>query len=63
MKRHWLESIRTKSKLTQKSIADKVNISRQYYGMIESGERDPSVTTAKKIATLLNFNWTNFFEH
>jgi putative transcriptional regulator len=30
--------------------------------MIENGERIPSVGTAKKIAEILNFDWTLFFE-
>ena len=61
MKRVWLETIRMNNKLTHQNVADKVNISRQYYGMIENGERDPSVSTAKKIGSLLNINWTIFF--
>ncbi len=38
------------------------NISRQFYGMIECGERRPSVVVAKKLGTLLKLNWTIFFE-
>lgn len=38
------------------------SISRQYYGMIENGERRPSVDVAKKISSILNIKWTIFFE-
>lgn len=38
------------------------NISRQFYGMIESGERRPSVDVAKKIGSFLEITWTIFFE-
>lgn len=30
--------------------------------MIESGNRDGPVHTAKKIAKVLDFNWTKFYE-
>ena len=53
--------MRNKRNLTHQDVANKVNISRQYYGMIENRERDPSVEsaeTAKKIAKLFKFNWT-----
>ncbi|WP_299090441.1 helix-turn-helix transcriptional regulator [uncultured Metabacillus sp.] len=63
MRRDWLISYRKKFNLTHQNIADSINVSRQYYGMIESGERDPSVETAKKIGNLLNFNWIIFFEN
>ena len=62
MKRKWLKEIREKNNLTQKEVAMKVKISRQYYGMIENGERVPSVDTAKKIAEIFNISWTIFFD-
>lgn len=37
-------------------------ITRQYYGMIEKGERRPSVDVAKAIADVLEIDWTIFFE-
>lgn len=62
LKRVWLEKIRKDNNLTHQDVATEIKISRQYYGMIENGERDPSVTIAKKIGKLLNFKWTLFFE-
>lgn len=60
-KRKWLEQIRESKGLTQQNVADKTNISRQFYGMIENGERNPSVSVAKRIGAILDFDWTYFF--
>ncbi|UOE96048.1 helix-turn-helix transcriptional regulator [Alkalihalobacillus sp. LMS39] len=62
-KRLWLEDLRKKNKLTHQEVANHIKISRQYYGMIESGERAPSVTIAKKLGKILGFKWTLFFEN
>lgn len=61
MRRIWLETYRIQNKFTPLQIADKVEITRQYYGMIEKGERNPSVSIAKKIAAEINFKWTLYF--
>lgn len=60
--RNWLAAVREQKKLTHQKVADLAGIKRQYYGMIENGERTPSVSTAKKIAKILDFEWTLFFE-
>lgn len=60
--REWLKSRRLDEKLTQKEIADLVGVSRSTYAMIENGERNPSVPVAKRIANVLKFDWTIFFE-
>ena len=62
MKRTWLESKRKGLKMTHQEIADLVGIKRQYYGMIENGVSNPSVEVAKKIAKVMRFKWTLFFE-
>ncbi|AJS61527.1 XRE family transcriptional regulator [Paenibacillus sp. IHBB 10380] len=61
MTREWLVKLRTKAEKTHDDIAIEVDISRQYYGMIESGIRNPSVSLAQRIAIVLGFNWINFF--
>ncbi|MEC0310141.1 helix-turn-helix transcriptional regulator [Paenibacillus lautus] len=61
MDRDWLTKFRTKSAMTHDDVASMVGVSRQYYGMIESGVRNPSVELAKRIAKILKFNWTLFF--
>ena len=47
--------------MTQEDVAKNSGITRQYYAMIESGERKPKVSTAKRIAKILCFDWTEFF--
>jgi transcriptional regulator with XRE-family HTH domain len=49
--------------LTQNSVAEKCEIERSYYTMIETGARTPSVTVAKSIGEAIGFDWTIFFEH
>ncbi|MEH7277609.1 helix-turn-helix transcriptional regulator [Bacillus toyonensis] len=60
--RVWLIEKRKKINKTQKDIAHRAQISRSMYAMIENGERNPSVYVAKKIALVLSFEWTVFFD-
>lgn len=62
MKRQWLADIRISQGKTQQEIARAVGTSQGGYANIESGLREPSVEFAKKIATVLGFDWTRFFE-
>ncbi|MGI5858847.1 MAG: helix-turn-helix transcriptional regulator [Tepidanaerobacteraceae bacterium] len=50
MKRKKMRDLRKKIKLTQEDVATIVGISRSYYGLIETGQRNPNYITAKKIA-------------
>ena len=58
--RKWLIDIRNGR--AQAQIAEAVGISQQMYSAIELGERRPSVEVAKKIASVLEFPWTRFYE-
>ena len=60
--RKWLYEARKNKNLTMAEVAAKSNISESYYSMIESGNRNVPVHTAKKIAKALDFNWTKFYE-
>lgn len=60
--REWLIEMRNKKEATQEEIATLCGISRQYYGFVESGERNVPVKTAKKIAEVLDFDWQKFYE-
>lgn len=60
--RDWLTKARKDLNLTQQDVAEKADIKRQYYGMIENGDRTPSVSTAKKIAEVLQVDWILFFD-
>lgn len=46
----------------QELIAKMAGISQQMYSKIERGEGNPSVDVAKRIAAVLGFDWTLFFE-
>ncbi len=58
--RKWLIDIRNGR--AQAQIAKAAGITQQMYSLIELGERRPSVEVAKKIAAVLGFDWTRFFE-
>lgn len=58
----WLRDLRTEAGMTQDEVAAKACISRGSYANIENGERRPSVEVAKRIAAVLGFEWTRFFE-
>lgn len=62
MKRQWLADIRIRQGKTQQEVADCADMSQAGYAGIETGVKTPTVTTAKKIATVLGFEWTRFFE-
>lgn len=61
--RQWLKELRLEKGLTQNEVAEKCNVERAYYTMIETGARNPSVNVAMSIAEALEFDWTIFFEH
>ena len=60
--RKWLKDIRAKKELTQQEVANAVNVDVTMISKIELGERRPSVEVAKKIASVMGFNWTRFYE-
>ena len=60
--RTWLKDIRAKKELTQQEVANAANVDVTMISKIELGERRPSVEVAKKIASVLGFNWTRFFD-
>lgn len=60
MSRIWLKDYRKDR--TQKEIADSIGTSQGFYCDIENGVKNPSVSIAKKIAEILEFDWTLFFE-
>lgn len=62
MKRDWLIDLRVAAGKKQKDIAASAEISQPAYCAIEAGTKTPAVATAKKIATVLGFDWTRFFE-
>ena len=57
----WLKEFREVNELSQDKVAQLVGIGQSGYSMIEIGERRPSVETAKKIASVLGFDWQMFY--
>lgn len=57
-----LEAIRREKNMTQKEVAEAVGITQVSYSNIENGKRRPSVSTAKRIAAVLGFDWTEFYD-
>jgi transcriptional regulator with XRE-family HTH domain len=60
--RCWLKAKREEKIFPQEYVAAKSGITPQYYSYIETGGRRPSVSVAKRIAALLGFDWTRFYE-
>lgn len=47
--------------LTQATVAKSVGVSRSFYGLIETGARNPSFGLAKRIASILKEPVTSLF--
>ena len=60
--RTWLKDIRAQQNMTQQEVANAANVDVTMISKIEVGERQPSVKVAKKIAAVLGFDWTRFYE-
>ncbi|EAE9966605.1 XRE family transcriptional regulator, partial [Listeria monocytogenes] len=57
-----LKELRIENNLTYGDVATKVGISKEYYWMIENGERDGyTYNTAKKIASVFDKNPDDIF--
>ena len=58
--RQWL--IEARGTRSQESVAKDCGISQGHLSAIENGVRRPKPETAKKIASVLGFPWTRFYE-
>lgn len=56
-----LKEVRKSKGLTQEELAAKCDVQRTTVTMIETGENLPSVQLAKKLAEVLEIDWTEFF--
>lgn len=54
MKRTLLRKLRKDNGITQQQIAEILNITPVFYGMIERGQRNPTLELAKEIADFFN---------
>ena len=57
-----IKQMRIDKNMSQKELSEKSGVSVQMVSMVETGYRRPSVPTAQKIASVLGFDWTEFFE-
>ncbi len=62
MKRVWLINYRKNKKMSQEELACKCDVKQMTISSIENGTRRPSPELAKKIAIVLDFDWTKFYE-
>ena len=60
--RVWLKDIRLAKHFTQSCLAQIVHISQNSYCNIENGKRRPSPEVAQRIASVLGFDWTLFYQ-
>lgn len=60
--RGWLISIRSEKDMTQGAVANAAGIAQPSYFEIEKGISTPRPETAKRIAAVLGFEWTRFYE-
>ena len=56
----WLAEMR--GDRSQATLAKEIGIPQSTYAAIEVGSRHPSVSMAKRIAEVMGFCWTKFFE-
>jgi transcriptional regulator with XRE-family HTH domain len=56
-----IKLIRTSSGLKQKEVAHRLGVTANYVSLLESGEREPSVTLLKKLAGVLEIPVGLFF--
>ena len=60
--RIWFKRTRKEKGFTQEELAAKIGVTRQHIGLIENGVVAPSVEVAKKIAAVMGFDWTRFYD-
>lgn len=61
-KREWLIAYRKAKGLTQREVAEILNVTLATYSFYEQGLRRPSPKNAKQIGKIFGFDWTKFYE-
>lgn len=62
LKRTWLIELRQKKSLSQEEVAKLCDTTQMTISNIENGIRRPSPNLAQKLAKVLKFDWTKFYE-
>ncbi|MEK6647614.1 MAG: helix-turn-helix transcriptional regulator [Candidatus Firestonebacteria bacterium] len=56
-----IKYLRTEQNLTQEKLSEKTNLHNSYIGLIERGNKSPSLDTLQKIANALNVSLADLF--
>lgn len=62
MPREWLIEARKKKHMTQKAVSDAVGVKPPTYWSYERGNINPTPAKAQRIAAVLGFDWTAFYQ-
>ena len=57
-----VRELRLNAKISQEALAEKSGLHRNYIGMIERGERNPSLINIQKLAISLDIDLTELFK-
>lgn len=63
--RNWLKQLREERGMTQKQVAEKLNISESYYSYIEAGDRQKmmDISLARKISNIFGISIEQIVEN
>jgi len=61
-RRTWFKQLRKNAGLTQSALSNLTKIGITSINKYELGIRNPNYSNAKKLAEILKFDWTKFYE-